>query len=67
MIVTDIETTGTNPDKHSILSIGAVDMNSPDNRFYAECKIWEGAHIDQTALEINDITLILTGEQFNYT
>jgi DNA polymerase III epsilon subunit-like protein len=57
MIVTDIETTGTNSEKHSIVSIGAIDMNSPERTFYAECKIWEGAHIEEKALEINDMTL----------
>ena len=56
MIVTDIETTGTNPEKHSIVSIGAIDMNNPEQTFYKECKIWDGAHIEEKALEINDMT-----------
>ena len=56
MIVTDLETTGTNPEKHSIVSIGAIDLLNPQRTFYAECRIWEGAHIDKKALEINDMT-----------
>jgi len=50
MIVVDVETTGTNPQKHSILSIGAVDMHNPENQFHGECRMWEGAHIDEDAL-----------------
>ena len=57
MIVTDIETTGTNPEKHSILSIGAIDLDNPKEEFYGECKMWEGAHVDDEALNINDVTL----------
>jgi DNA polymerase III epsilon subunit-like protein len=53
MIVVDVETTGTNPQKHSLVSIGAVDFNKPDRQFYEECRIWKEAHIDPRALEIN--------------
>ena len=53
MIVIDIETSGLNPLKHSILSIGAVDFFNPSNQFYGECKISEGTEIDEKALEIN--------------
>lgn len=31
-------------------------MDNPDNRFYAECRAWDGAHIDQEALDINGFT-----------
>ncbi len=51
MIVVDVETSGTEPDKHSILSIGAIDFAHPDNQFYEECRIWDGAHIDPEASE----------------
>src|SRR3989344_2493483 len=34
MIVIDVETTGVIPTKHSILSIGAIDFNNPENQFY---------------------------------
>ncbi|MFA4953221.1 MAG: 3'-5' exonuclease [Candidatus Pacearchaeota archaeon] len=53
MIIVDVETSGLNPLKHSILSIGAVDFFNPSNQFYGECKIPEGAEIDEKALEIN--------------
>jgi DNA polymerase III epsilon subunit-like protein len=56
MIVVDVETTGINARKNSIVSIGAVDYNNPGNQFYEECKIWDGAEIDPKALEINGFT-----------
>ena len=52
MIVLDIEATGTNYEKHSILSLGALDLEHPDNRLYLECQAWEGAHIDPEALKV---------------
>jgi DNA polymerase III epsilon subunit-like protein len=57
MIVIDIEASGTNYEKHSILSIGALDFANPDNRFYGECRVWEGAHIDDEALAVNGFTM----------
>lgn len=56
MVVVDIEASGTNFDVHSIVSIGAVDFDDPENRFYEECKIWDGAHIMDGALEVNGFT-----------
>ncbi len=53
MIIVDIETSGINAEKNSILSIGAVDFSNPENQFYAECQIWKGAEIEQEALDIN--------------
>lgn len=52
MIVIDIEASGTEYAKHSIVSIGALDFEHPKNRFYEECHIWEGAHIMEEALEV---------------
>ena len=46
MIVVDVETTGVDARKNSIVSIGAVDFENQKNQFYGECKIWEGAEID---------------------
>lgn len=53
VIVLDIEASGTNPEKHSIVSIGALDFHNPTNQFYDECRVWDGAHIDPGALEVN--------------
>jgi DNA polymerase III epsilon subunit-like protein len=52
MIVIDIEASGTNYQKHSILSLGALDFDNPENRIYLECRVWEGAHIDEEALAV---------------
>jgi DNA polymerase III epsilon subunit-like protein len=53
MIVIDIEGSGTEYDKHSIVSIGAIDFSNPNRQFYDECRIWDGAHIMDEALEVN--------------
>ncbi len=53
MIVVDIESTGTEPHKHSLLSIGAIDFDNPTNQFYEECRMWEGAHVMDEALVVN--------------
>ncbi len=56
MLVLDIEASGTDYEKHSIVSIGAIDVDHPENRFYGECRIWDGAHIMEGALEVNGFT-----------
>jgi DNA polymerase III epsilon subunit-like protein len=56
MIVLDIETTGLDPEVHGIVSIGAVDVSSPDETFYEECRIREGEKIDENALDVNGFT-----------
>ena len=69
MIVIDVETTGIYFHKHSLLSIGAVDLLNPSNQFYIECYMWDGAEIydgdgsegHTNALDINGFTL----EQIN--
>lgn len=53
MLIVDIEGSGTNYEKHSIVSIGALDSDAPEHRFYAECRIWDGAHIMEEALAVN--------------
>lgn len=53
MLVVDVEGSGLNPYKNSILSVGALDLAHPENQFYEECRIWDGAHIEDQALEVN--------------
>jgi DNA polymerase III epsilon subunit-like protein len=57
MIVLDIETTGLDPRRHSIVEVGAIDFDCPTNYFNERCQIWNGAEIDFEALEINGFTL----------
>ena len=56
MLILDIEATGTNPQVHSILSIGAIDFDTPTRQFYGECRRFDGAHIMDGALEVNGFT-----------
>lgn len=56
MLVVDVEASGTDPSKHSIVSVGALDLAHPENRFYEECRVWDGAHIMPEALEVNGFT-----------
>ncbi len=56
MIVVDVETTSLDTEKGSILSIGAVDLDEPTAQFYDECRIWEGAKVEDEALAVNGFT-----------
>lgn len=56
MIVIDLEMSGINPSKHSILSIGAVDFSNSANQFYIECRLREDAKYMRDALAVNGFT-----------
>ncbi len=56
MIIVDTELSGLEVDKHSIVSIGAIDFENPERQFYKECRIFEGAHIMDEALSVNGFT-----------
>lgn len=56
MVVVDVEASGTDYHKHSIVSIGALDFDNPANQFYGECRIWDGAHIMEEALAVHGFT-----------
>ncbi len=56
MLIVDVEASGTEYSKHSIVSLGAVDLEHPEHRFYAECRIWDGAHVMEGALAVNGFT-----------
>lgn len=56
MIIVDIETSGLDPLTHGLLSIGAVDFADPKVTFYGECRLRDGEHTDDGALEINGFT-----------
>lgn len=44
------------PNKNSVVSIGALDLANPKNRFYEECRIWDGAHINDESLAVCGFT-----------
>jgi len=52
MLVVDVEASGTEYSVHSMVSLGAIDIDNPERRFYGECRIWEGAHIMEEALAV---------------
>jgi len=56
MIVVDVETVGLDERKSSLVSIGAVDFCDPSRQFYVECRVWDGAVIEQGALNVNGFT-----------
>jgi DNA polymerase III epsilon subunit-like protein len=53
MISLDVESSGLDAATCSILSIGAVDTDDIANQFYDECRVWDGADINDQALEVN--------------
>jgi DNA polymerase III epsilon subunit-like protein len=53
MIAVDVEASGTEAHKHSILSVGVVDLANPSHQLYLECQAWEGAKIEDEALAVN--------------
>jgi DNA polymerase III epsilon subunit-like protein len=57
MIAIDVESSGTEAHKHSILSVGAIDMANPSRQFYEECRAWDGAKIETEALAVNGFTV----------
>ena len=56
MIVVDMEASGVEPHKNSLVSIGAYEFENPLNFFYEECRVWDGAHIDDEALKVNGMS-----------
>jgi DNA polymerase III epsilon subunit-like protein len=57
MIVMDLEMSGLEPARHSILSIGALDFSNPSNQFYMECRMRPHAEADPEALKVNGFTI----------
>ena len=57
MIVLDVETSGIEPLQHSIVSLGALELEKPENRLYLECRVWEGASVMDESLSINGYTI----------
>jgi len=57
MIIVDVETSGTDPRYHSLVSIGAIDFDNPSDSFFKECRIFPGARVGDEALAVNGMTL----------
>ncbi len=56
MLVVDCEMTGLEPTQHSIVSVGAVDLDNPSRQLYEECRMWDGAKVEDEALAVNGFT-----------
>ena len=56
MIIVDLETTGADYKEHSITQIAAIEFENPGNRFEMECRIWDGAQIDDFTYDYNGYT-----------
>lgn len=56
MIALDCEMSGLDPLVHSILSIGAVDLEAPTRTFYGECYLPEQKTFQVEALAVNGFT-----------
>ncbi|HVV39165.1 MAG TPA: 3'-5' exonuclease [Candidatus Paceibacterota bacterium] len=54
MLAVDVESSGVEAHVHSILSVGAVDLGNPSRPFfYEECRIWDGAKMEEEAFAVN--------------
>ncbi len=58
MIIVDVETTGTDSNCHSLISIGAIDFDNPENVFFEECTAFPGAKVEEEATKINGVSEI---------
>lgn len=56
MLIVDVEASGVDYQKNSIVSVGAIDLEHPTRQFYEECRVWDGAHIEDGAMEVNGFT-----------
>lgn len=57
MLVIDAEMSGLEPTLHSLVSIGAIDLEHPERQMYEECRVWEGAKVEDEALQVNGFSL----------
>ncbi len=56
MIAVDVEASGIGPETHSVVSVGAIDLDNPSRQLYEECRVWDRAHINDEALVVNGFT-----------
>jgi DNA polymerase III epsilon subunit-like protein len=56
MLIVDVEASGLDYERDSIVSVGAIDFDNPGRQLYEECRIWDGAHINDEALAVCGFT-----------
>lgn len=57
MIIFDLETSNIDSGTGSVLTIGAIDFDNPEDTFYGECRLREGADINPESLKITGFSL----------
>ncbi len=67
MIIVDVESTGVDAKLNSLLSVGALDFDNPENQFYMECRAFEGAHVEKEALVVAGFNEIQIHDQTKKT
>ena len=53
ILVVDVETTGTIPEKHSIIELGAIALDNRDIQFSSRCRMWLGAEYTEGAAKVH--------------
>lgn len=56
MIIVDGEFSGLVPHKCSLLSLAAIDLSNPTDRFDMECRAFDGAHINKESIKYAGFT-----------
>jgi DNA polymerase III epsilon subunit-like protein len=56
VFVIDLEFSGLEPEKHSIISLGAVDFYNPARTLYLECRLRPGAAFDEDAYLVHGLS-----------
>src|SRR5207245_10181313 len=57
MIIVDLETTGLDPERNWIASIGAVDFFNPSRTYYKECYVADETIISEESLKVTGFTV----------
>ncbi|MEI7719931.1 MAG: 3'-5' exonuclease [bacterium] len=57
MIVVDVEASGVDYEGCSIISVGALDLDHPEHQLYEECRIWDGAHMEEGASAVHGLSV----------
>ncbi len=67
LIVVDIETSGLDVENNQILSIGAVDFESPSRTYYDECRLLPAAEVSEEALAVTGFSFSTLGDSSRLT
>ncbi|MEK6970306.1 MAG: exonuclease domain-containing protein [archaeon] len=56
MFVIDLEFSGLDPERHSIISLGVVDFFQPSRTLYLECRLRPGSAFDEEAFLVHGLS-----------